>query len=79
VVRAIVSAFPWLGPKYVPMPWSPARNAGNNNVCNATPIESRDLFGVRRPEADNCSIGAVEGNVSHLEHRRKREPRDARR
>ena len=62
----IASAEPLLGPYYVPLPFSPAREGGDATVCADPPINGKDLYGVRRPLSANCAIGAAEGNISHL-------------
>ena len=64
------SANPYLGSYYVPFFWSPALGAGDNAVCDATPINHKDVYSVRRPLGrDGCAIGAVEGDIRHLIHR----------
>jgi hypothetical protein len=49
---------------FTPHPLSPARRAGDNAVCLAAPVSARDVYGERRPQADACTIGAVEGTVN---------------
>ena len=63
---AIPSANPALGPFFVPMPWSPALNSGDNSVCQAVPVNGRDLYDVKRPLMQNCAIGAVEGDLPRI-------------
>ena len=60
-------AYPWLGPYYVPFFWSPAIGAGNDGVCQANPINNKDVYNVRRPLGrGSCTIGAAEGSIQHL-------------
>jgi predicted outer membrane repeat protein len=60
-------AYPSLGPYYVPFFWSPAIGAGNASVCQANPINNKDVYNVRRPLGrGSCTIGAAEGSIQHL-------------
>jgi hypothetical protein len=68
----IPTDFAWLGAHLVPYPWSPALLAGDATVCASPPVDGKDVYGVRRPLATRCTIGAVEGNVSHLVERLRR-------
>ncbi len=68
----ITSAYPALGLSYVPLFFSAALNAGDDVACAATPISRKDVYNVRRPLRTSCTIGAVEGNVSHMIHRWRR-------
>jgi predicted outer membrane repeat protein len=66
----LAPANPYLGAYYVPFFWSPALGAGDNAVCDATPINHKDVYNVRRPLGrSGCAIGAVEGDIQHLIHR----------
>jgi hypothetical protein len=56
----IVSKEPYLDAKYAPAIISPAYDSGDDAVCTATPINSVDLFGEKRPHYTHCTIGAVE-------------------
>ena len=63
----IRSAYPLLGAFFAPVrPWSPAGSAGNNVQCESAPINGRDVFGTHRPQGEQCSIGAVEGDLTTL-------------
>lgn len=73
---SIPSAYPALGPFFVPWPWSPALNNGDNAICAAAPVNSRDIFGIRRPLLDNCAIGAAEGDIPHLVNKALRSNRE---
>jgi CSLREA domain-containing protein len=44
----------------VPLPFSPAIDAGDDDVCRAAPVDNRDQRGVLRPVGPHCDIGAVE-------------------
>jgi predicted outer membrane repeat protein len=64
---SIAVAYPLLGLFFAPLrPLSPAGSAGDNALCSADPINGRDIFGTHRPQGSACSIGAVEGDLSHL-------------
>ncbi len=39
---------------------SPLVDAGNNSVCNATPVAGVDQLGINRPQGQACDIGALE-------------------
>jgi hypothetical protein len=56
----IASKEPYLDAKYAPAIISPAYDSGDDAVCTATPINSVDLFGEKRPHYTHCTIGAVE-------------------
>jgi predicted outer membrane repeat protein len=63
---------------YAPILGGPARAQGTDTVCASAPVQGRDVYGLRRPQADRCSIGAVEGDLAQLlreRRRREREPR----
>jgi predicted outer membrane repeat protein len=62
----IPSVHPGLGPFFVPMPWSPALNAGDNAVCQSAPVSGRDLYNVKRPLMTSCATGAVEGDLPRI-------------
>ena len=63
----IASAYPLLGPFFAPLrPVSPAGSAGNNTRCESPPINGRDIFGTHRPQGSQCSIGAVEGDLTTI-------------
>lgn len=63
-------ANPFLGPYYIPFFWSPALGGGDNIVCDAKPVNHKDLYNVRRPSGrSGCAIGAVEGDIQHLTER----------
>jgi hypothetical protein len=47
-------------PTHAPALNSPAVDAGNNTVCAAAPVNSRDQIGTSRPQGAVCDIGAVE-------------------
>jgi len=64
---------PLLGLYFAPLrPFSPAAGRGNTQLCMAAPIGGRDIYGTHRPQGSSCSIGAVEGDLSHLLARRLR-------
>jgi len=60
---AIASADPQLTPLYVPYFGSPAYAGGENAVCIAVPISSKDIYGAVRPQGATCAVGAVEGDI----------------
>jgi predicted outer membrane repeat protein len=64
----IPSADPDLDSFYVPDLDSPLQRAGINDVCLAKPIGGQDVYGQRRPRADRCTIGAVEGDIEQILH-----------
>ena len=51
---------------YAPLVGGPARAQGRDDVCRGPKVQGHDLYGKRRPQADHCSIGAVEGDVEQL-------------
>jgi hypothetical protein len=57
---------PQLGPYYIPLPLSPAANAGNDAVCAAAPIAGRDFWGKTRPKGNHCTIGAAEADIQNI-------------
>ena len=62
----IATGDPNLDGFYIPLPGSPAIEAGDDSTCSAPPIGSRDLYGRRRPLASHCATGAIEGaDVEH--------------
>jgi predicted outer membrane repeat protein len=70
-------ADPELDSLFVPAYLSPAFQAGDNAVCTAPPVQSRDVFGQPRPQgavqaaAAACTIGAVEGDLQNVLYRRR--------
>jgi predicted outer membrane repeat protein len=70
---AVPVADPRLGAKYAPQFGSPAYASGENALCVAAPISSRDVYGATRPQGASCALGAVEGD---LDPRRTRRVRD---
>lgn len=73
---SIPMRFPFLGKRLVPMPFSAAIEGGDDAACAALPVNGHDVYGVVRPLTGICTIGAVEGNVSHLEERYRRRERE---
>jgi len=64
---AIRAVDPVLDSFYVPVVDSPARFAGNNQVCVEDPlVRARDIFGESRPEGPRCTIGAIERDLHRL-------------
>ena len=63
---SIASSWPALGPYYMPLTWSAAIDGGNNKACAIIPVERKDVYNTHRPLSSHCTIGAVEGSVSHL-------------
>lgn len=61
-------ADPKLDNFYVPDLESPLQRAGINDVCLAPPVDSKDVYGQRRPRFDRCTIGAVEGDIEQMLH-----------
>jgi len=61
---------------YAPIIGGAARAQGNEATCAAAPVQGHDVYGEKRPQADRCSIGAVEGDVTQMLRRRRlgREP-----
>lgn len=70
---AIATGDPMLGAYYAPNFGSPAYAAGDNDLCVAAPVSSRDVYGATRPQGATCAVGAVEG---HLDPRSTRRVRD---
>ena len=64
-------ADPQLDSLFVPLPMSPAFGAGDNKVCETTPIDAKDFFGLPRPQASRCTLGAVEGELDEIVYRRR--------
>jgi predicted outer membrane repeat protein len=48
---------------YAPLVGGPARAGGRDDVCRGAAVQGVDVYGTRRPQADHCSIGAVEGDM----------------
>lgn len=48
---------------YAPLVGGPARAGGRDEVCRGAAVQGIDVYGARRPQADHCSIGAVEGDL----------------
>ena len=65
---------PYLDLLYAPVAGSPARSGGDLATCTAAPVNGRDLYGEPRPQGRSCSIGAVEGALDRLVHKRLRDP-----
>jgi len=61
---------PLLDSMFVPIVGSPAIGGGDTPTCLAAPIDGRDVYGQRRPQGHECTIGAVEGDIEHLVNRR---------
>jgi predicted outer membrane repeat protein len=59
----VASADPQLDALYVPQFGSPAYASGDNAICLAVPISSKDVYGAVRPQGGACTIGAVEGEI----------------
>src|SRR5262249_18709260 len=58
---------PNFGPSYIPLPTSPAANAGNDSVCAASPVAGRDIFDTTRPDGNaHCTIGAAEATLENI-------------
>jgi predicted outer membrane repeat protein len=51
---------------YAPMVGGPARARGLDAVCKGPKVQGHDLYGRKRPFADHCSIGAVEGDLEQM-------------
>jgi len=60
---SVASADPQLDALYVPRFGSPAYASGDNAICIAAPILSKDVYGAVRPQGGVCAVGAVEGNI----------------
>lgn len=56
---------------YAPMIGGAARGNGRDDICVGALVRGRDFYGKRRPEADHCSIGAVEGDLKRTVERVK--------
>lgn len=63
---SIAVGAPQFGPSYIPLPSSPAANAGNDAVCAATPIAGRDIWDKTRPKGPHCTIGAAEADIQNI-------------
>ena len=66
---ASITADPMLNPfgnyggdtgSHLPMPGSPAIDAGDNNICAAPPVNGIDQRGVARPQGAQCDLGSIE-------------------
>jgi hypothetical protein len=57
---------PQFGPSYIPLPSSPAANAGNDAVCAAVPVAGRDIWDKTRPKGPHCTIGAAESDIQNM-------------
>jgi hypothetical protein len=55
---------------YAPIIGGAARAQGDNKICAAAPVGGQDFYGEKRPQADRCSIGAVEGDLERFMRRR---------
>jgi len=42
------------------LPGSPAKDAGDDATCAASPVNNLDQRGVTRPQGSHCDIGAIE-------------------
>jgi hypothetical protein len=65
------TADPMLDSLYVPLLGGPALGGGRLTLCIPDPVSARDVFGHHRPQGKSCSIGAVEGSLEDLLHRRR--------
>jgi hypothetical protein len=63
---SIAVGAPQFGPSYIPLPSSPAANAGNDAVCAAVPIAGRDIWDRTRPKGPHCTIGAAEADIQNI-------------
>jgi predicted outer membrane repeat protein len=63
---AIPVANPHLDTMYIPLPLSPPFGHGDPNVCRATPISGKDVYGSARLASGLCAIGAAEGVIRDL-------------
>lgn len=63
---SIAVGAPQFGPSYIPLPSSPAANAGNDAVCAAVPIAGRDIWEKTRPKGRHCTIGAAEADIQNI-------------
>ncbi|MBV8033652.1 hypothetical protein [Roseateles sp.] len=68
---------PAFGPSYIPLPASPAANAGNDAVCAAPPVAGRDMWGIARPSGVHCTVGASESDIRNIVNRAMRPLKDA--
>jgi len=59
-------ADPRLDDMLVPVPGSPAREAGDLQTCLTDPVSQRDFYGNPRPHSAGCTIGAVEGELDRF-------------
>jgi predicted outer membrane repeat protein len=69
---AVLTRDPQLSAYYAPSFGSPAYDAGENTLCVAAPISSRDVYGATRPQGASCAVGAVEGDLDPRRTRRVR-------
>jgi predicted outer membrane repeat protein len=60
---SVASADPQLDALYVPRFGSPAYAGGDNAICLAVPISSKDVYNAVRPQGAACAVGAVEGDI----------------
>jgi predicted outer membrane repeat protein len=60
---SISAADPHLDSMYIPLPGSPPAGKGDLNVCMSPPVSGRDVYGMGRPSAGVCTIGAAEGDI----------------
>ena len=59
-----MSADPGLDSLNVPVPDGLVRFNGDNSVCEAPPIDGRDIFNANCPQVRGvCTIGAVERSI----------------
>lgn len=72
---AVLIGDPQLGAYYAPSFGSSAYAAGENTLCVAAPISSRDVYGATRPQGASCAVGAVEGDLDPRRTRRVRDDR----
>lgn len=70
---AVPTADPQLGAYYAPRFGSVAYAGGENALCVAAPVSSRDVYGATRPQGAACALGGVEGD---LDPRRTRPGRE---
>jgi predicted outer membrane repeat protein len=63
---SIAVAAPGFGPSYIPLPTSPAAQAGSDPVCAASPVGGRDIWGTVRPKGAHCAIGAAETDIQQM-------------
>lgn len=60
VSPALLDAF------YAPILGGAARGTGVDALCLGAVVGGIDAYGARRPQADHCSIGAVEGDMKRI-------------